>query len=266
MMKTRYQNGVTKLKKTNIQIEELSLKLTELIPKLEVQNKQCNIQAEEIRKNKSVAQQKELEAESDAAIVRMDAQQIEMLKREAEQELEKAAPALEAANKAVDSLDKNDVADLKQTKNPTVQTEIALKCILTYLGYSKPDWPTAQKTMADIGFLGRIKNYDKQNIDPKIIEKVKKIVTDKATFNVDVIMKSNRAAGGLAKWCAALYRYAETLKIVQPIEANVKRMTEKYQAAMKEVEKKQAEVQSIREKLKAMEDQLDETMSYIFNL
>jgi dynein heavy chain len=50
----------------------------------------------------------------------MDAQQIEMLKREAEQELEKAAPALEAANKAVDSLDKNDVADLKQTKNPTV--------------------------------------------------------------------------------------------------------------------------------------------------
>lgn len=31
-------------------------------------------------------------------------------------------------------------------------------------------------------------------------------------------------------------------------------MTEKYQAAMKEVEKKQAEVQAIREKLKAMED------------
>lgn len=68
---------------------------------------------------------------------------------------------MEAANKAVDSLDKNDVADLKQTKNPTIQTEVALKCILTYLGYSKPDWPTAQKTMADIGFLGRIKNYDK---------------------------------------------------------------------------------------------------------
>lgn len=55
MMKIRYQNGVTKLNKTNTQIEELSLKLTELIPKLEVQNKQCNIQAEEIRKNKSEA-------------------------------------------------------------------------------------------------------------------------------------------------------------------------------------------------------------------
>jgi dynein heavy chain len=82
-------------------------------------------------------------------------------------------------------------------------------------------------------------------------------VTDKATFNLEKITQSNRAAGGLARWCVALYRYAETLKIVQPIEANVKRMSEKYQAAMKEVEKKQAEVQAIREKLKAMEDQLD---------
>jgi dynein heavy chain len=91
-------------------------------------------------------------------------------------------------------------------------------------------------------------------------------VTDKATFNLEKITQSNRAAGGLARWCVALYRYAETLKIVQPIEANVKRMSEKYQAAMKEVEKKQAEVQAIREKLKAMEDQLDETMQYIFNL
>ena len=151
-----------------------------------------------------------------------------MLKREAENELHNAAPALEAANKAVDTLDKNDVADLKQTKNPTAQTEIALKCILTYLGYAKPDWATAQKAMADIGFLNRIKNYDKQNIDPKIMEKVKKIVTDKQTFNIEKITLSNRAAGGLAKWCVALYRYAETLKIVQPIEANVKRMSEKY--------------------------------------
>jgi len=55
MMKTRYKNGVTKLKKTSIQIEELSLKLADLIPKLDIQNKQCNIQAEEIRKNKAVA-------------------------------------------------------------------------------------------------------------------------------------------------------------------------------------------------------------------
>ena len=86
------------------------------------------------------------------------------------------------------------------------------------------------------------------------MDKVKKIVTDKINFNIEKITQSNRAAGGLAKWCVALYRYAETLKIVQPIEANVKRMSEKYQAAMKEVEKKLKDLQSIKENLKRMED------------
>jgi dynein heavy chain len=68
--------------------------------------------------------------------------------------------------------------------------------------------------MADIGFLSKIRGYDKVNIDPKVMEKVKKIVTDKINFNIDRITQANRAAGGLAKWCVALYRYVETLKIV----------------------------------------------------
>jgi len=86
--------------------------------------------------------------------------------------------------------------------------------VLTYLGFSKPDWQAAQKCMADINFLKNLKQYDKDKIDPKIIEKVKKIVLDKVNFNVEKIMLSNRAAGGLAKWCLAVYRYSETLKKV----------------------------------------------------
>lgn len=107
---------------------------------------------------------------------------------------------------------------------------------MTYLGYNKPDWPTAQKVMADVSFLNRIRQFDKEKMDPKMLEKVRKIVTDKATFNIEAITKSNRAAGNLAKWCYALYRYSETLKIVVPIQAKVKEMTAKYEQAMKLVE------------------------------
>ena len=55
MLKSRYEGGVTKLNKTNSQIEELKIKLTNLIPKLEVQNNAANIQAAAIKKNKEVA-------------------------------------------------------------------------------------------------------------------------------------------------------------------------------------------------------------------
>jgi dynein heavy chain len=60
---------------------------------------------------------------------------IENLKKEAESELKAATPALEAANKAVDALSKDDIVELKGVKNPNAATEIALKCVLIYLGY-----------------------------------------------------------------------------------------------------------------------------------
>ena len=73
-----------------------------------------------------------------------------MLKEEAELELSAATPALEAAQKAVDSLSKDDVFELKNTKAPNSATELTLKCVLTFLGYVKYEWAVAQKAMADM--------------------------------------------------------------------------------------------------------------------
>lgn len=75
---------------------------------------------------------------------------IEILKQEAELELSAATPALEAATKAVESLSKDDVFELKGVKAPNSATELTLKCVLTYLGYQKFDWSVAQKAMTDM--------------------------------------------------------------------------------------------------------------------
>jgi len=50
---------------------------------------------------------------------------------------------LEAAQKAVDSLSKDDVFELKNTKAPNSATELTLKCVLTFLGYVKYEWAVA---------------------------------------------------------------------------------------------------------------------------
>ena len=92
--------------------------------------------------------------------------------------------------------------------------------------------------MTDINFLNKIKTFDKDGISPQILSRVKTIVTDKVNFDVAKIMNSSRAAGGMAKWCQALYRYAETLKVVKPIKQKVQEMTEKYETAMRAVEVK----------------------------
>ena len=89
---------------------------------------------------------------------------MELIKQEAENELGKARPALETAERAVNALSKDDITDLKQTKAPTEHVVTALKCVLLYLGERKPDWPKAQKAMTDIKFLDRLRKYDRDNI------------------------------------------------------------------------------------------------------
>ena len=66
-----------------------------------------------------------------------------------------------------------------------------------------------------------MKNFDKENIPAPIMTKVKTIVNNKQEFNVDKIMNSSKAAGGMAKWCVALVKYSDAIKIVRPKEEQV---------------------------------------------
>jgi hypothetical protein len=50
------------------------------------------------------------------------------------------------------------------------------------------------------------------------------ILADKNEFNVEKIMNSSKAAGGMARWCISVFKYAETLKIVRPKEQKVAQM------------------------------------------
>ena len=84
-----------------------------------------------------------MEAESEEAWVKSEAASIDMIKQEAERELSNATPALEAANRAVDALSKDDITELKKAANPNENTVIALECTMVYLGFTKPDWPMA---------------------------------------------------------------------------------------------------------------------------
>ena len=110
--------------------------------------------------------------------------------------------------------------------------------------------------MTDIKFLDRLKKYDKDNIASDVLRSVGNMVTNKQTFNIERITQANRAAGGLAKWCFALYKYSEALKIVRPKKQKVEEMTLRYNESMAEVRAKQHEVAEIKSKLALMEADL----------
>ena len=52
-------------------------------------------------------------------------------------------------------------------------------------------------------FLDRLKNYDKENIPDKILDKIK-VQTNNPEFDVSRMIRASKAAGGLAKWCKSM--------------------------------------------------------------
>ena len=94
--------------------------------------------------------------------------------------------------------------------NPNEGVALALQCIMIYLGSKKADWPTIQKAMAKSDF------YEKDNIPQDILVSVNKLMSNKKVWSIAAIKNSSMAAGQLAEWCAALYKYSEALKKVRP--------------------------------------------------
>jgi len=173
-----------------------------------------------------LASKRELETENEARIVSHEAKQIAKLKEEADYKLAKAKPALIAAEKAVDELSKDDITELKKVNNPIKAVHMALECTLIYLGYKQFEWSVAQKALADMKFLDKLKTYDKDAVPDNILQKVRNL-TKKPDFNIERMTKASKAAGGLAKWCKSIREYAESLIVVRPLQAKQQQMTEK---------------------------------------
>ena len=142
--------------------------------------------------------------------------------------MEKARPALLNAHKAVNELSRADIDELKKVNNPIPAVELALRCTLTYLGHHKIDWALAQKALADMKFLDKLKKFDTDVMTTKTLDKIKKL-TSKPEFNVEAMTKASRAAGGLAKWCYATRLFSEAKMIVAPLLEQQVEMSRKYE-------------------------------------
>ena len=81
-------------------------------------------------------------------------------------------PAYEAAVKALKSLDKKAIQELKAFANPPEMVKFTLEAVLI-LFELKPDWGEAKKLMSNMDFMEQLANYDKDNIPKKVINKVR---------------------------------------------------------------------------------------------
>ena len=200
-----------------------------------------------IVQDKRVADEQEKHVTAEAQKIEKEAEEANAIAAECQAGLDKAMPALAAAEAALNVLTKKDMAELKAYAKPPALVELCLKGVMTVLKKS-PAWDTAKKELGDSQFLTRLVEFDKELLVDSLLNKMKKYVND-PEYQPDVIGKVSGAAKGLCQWVHAMFIYGNVAKEVAPKRAKLK-------AAQEALEKKQAALTEARAQLKEVLDKV----------
>merc|ERR1719326_2809005 len=198
-------------------------------------------------------QQKQVEA--DSARIEKEAAETKILAEDAQRDLAKAMPALEAAVDALEKLDKKSIAEVKAYAKPPDMVMKTMSAVMTVMD-TTPSWAQAKTELNDVNFLQRIKNFDKDNISNAVLKKVEKYTKD-PTFTPKLVEKVSMAAGALCQWVHAMKIYAEVYREVEPKRLKLRNAQESLDKKNKELEKAQADLAKIQALVQELKDQFE---------
>ena len=255
----RYQGGLKKLMDAENVVAKLKVQLTALQPTLE----KAEVDVGNFMKQLEVDQKTADEAKGVAAVEEAKAtkvaEEVKVIKDDCQKDLDEALPAYYKAMKALDKLDKQAIQEVKAFANPPALVQTTLEAVCIMLG-SKTTWKDAKALMSQMDFIDRLKNYDKDNISTKRINKLKKFI-NMPDFNEEKMKTISSAATCLCGWCHAMYIYDKVAKEVAPKRAGLAKAEEKLAATMADLREKQAGLKAIIDRLNDLQRQFKEAVA-----
>uniref|UniRef100_A0A8C8RRN0 Dynein axonemal heavy chain 6 n=1 Tax=Pelusios castaneus TaxID=367368 RepID=A0A8C8RRN0_9SAUR len=211
LARDRVKNGLSKLLETNVLVDKMKLDLSALEPVL----LEKSVDVEALMEKLAVDQENVRRVvQEDEAIAKVKAEETQAIADDAQRDLDEALPALEAANKALDSLDKADISEIRVFTKPPDLVMTVMEAISILLN-AKPDWATAKQLLGDSNFLKKLLEYDKENIKPQILLKLQKYINN-PDFVPEKVEKVSKACRSMCMWVRAMDLYSRVVKEVEP--------------------------------------------------
>ena len=254
----RLSTGLRKLKETNEIVAELQETLVKLQPELVEKAKETEILLKQVAVDQEKAAKVRHVVEAEEKVVKAQASEVSAIQADAQADLDLALPALEAAVHALDSLKKSDISEVKSMLKPPDAVVMVMEAVCILLG-EKADWETAKKVMANAQFLKILKDFDKDNISPKTVQKLQKYVT-KPNFTEDAMKKVSIAATSLCLWVKAMVVYSQVAKEVEPKKQKVAEMNALLNEANAKLAEKQSQLDEVTKNVAALQKKCDDTV------
>ena len=205
------------------------------------------MEAEKVSKEKQFAAEEEKK-------VRAIEEDVSVKAKICEEDLKLAEPALIAAQEALNTLNKNNLTELKSFGAPP--EAVVNVCAAVLIMFSKKgkvpkdrSWKACKTLMGDVNkFLESLIKYDKEHIHPSIITTVSKY-TQNPEFDPEKVMKKSQAAAGICAWVLNILKFYEVYLYVEPKRRALN-------AANAELSSARQRLEFLKEKITSLEEQL----------
>lgn len=193
-------------------VAKLKEEMTALQPQLAEQSEKTEIFLKQLDVDSREAAKVEEVVQNETELVNEEQSEIKKIADEAKGELDKALPILREAEEALGKIDKNAITEIKGFTSPPAAVQMVLSAVCILLG-EKPDWDSAKKVIVEMGFLDRLKGYDKGAITDGLIKKLR-TVTANEDFNPGFVKTKSLACMSLCMWVKAMENHYVISKVV----------------------------------------------------
>uniref|UniRef100_A0A1I8M0L3 Dynein heavy chain n=1 Tax=Musca domestica TaxID=7370 RepID=A0A1I8M0L3_MUSDO len=262
----RLQSGMAKLAECASQVDTLKNQLAVQEIQLTAKNAAADklilivsAESEKVKYEKHIASEEEKR-------VRIIEEDVCIKTKMCEEDLRKAEPALVAAQAALNTLNKNNLTELKSFGSPpkaVVNVCAAVMVLFANNGKIPRDrsWKAAKLMMVRVDqFLNDLVNYNKDNIHPNIIEVLQGYLKD-PEFNPDKIVQKSVAAAGLCAWVINIHRYHQVFLVVGPKQQALKDSQNELAEARQRLDYLKQKINELERKLSEIQSEFEDAVA-----
>ncbi len=278
--KQRYEIGLDKLAFAAEQVNTMQGELADLQPELIESAAQTEVLMSQIEEKMPGVMATRKVVAAEAAVAQGEADIVGQQKASVEADLAEAIPALEAAVEALNTIKPTDINEIKALGKPPEKIKLVCKavCILLDIKPNRipdPDDPTkrimdywgpSQKMLAQANFIQSLMNYDKDNMNPKLVQEIQRDFVEHPDFVPEIIAKASKAAEGMVRWVLAMVTYDRVAKIVAPKKAALKEAEAKLAVTLAALKEKTDALKEVEDDLANLERSLAAAKQKKFDL
>ena len=269
----RMNMGLDKLLEAGESVSQLAIELAVKEKELEVASKEAEKVLAEVTVKAQAAEKVKAEVQKVKDKAQAVADAISADKAVAEEKLEKARPALEEAEAALQTIKPADIATVRKLGKPPHLIMRIMDCVLLLFQKRldvmamdperpgpKPSWSESLRMMSQTGFLSSLQNFPKDSINEETVELLQPYFAME-DYTLETAKKVCGNVAGLCSWTTAMGFFYGINKEVLPLKANLAIQEVKFAAAQAELDVANQTLAEKQKELDVVKALYDEAMN-----